>query len=334
MMKSLQESLPDLDELDLMLVRELEQNARVSFLALASKLGTSQQTVRRRFNRLVDQGIITIATIPAYAALGYEHLLVLAINSPPGMVMSLARQLVSVNEIKYLWITAGRYDILAVALYRSPEDYLKSFPEDLGSTPGNVRVETMSSFKVIKSSWSYLTDNYVPALASHSRVKVSELDLSVIRGLEKSPRVPVKELAHDIGASLSSVRSSLRKLTSQGVIRVMGVPDAAAFGYTVRGMTLIQVHPSLLMTLTDKLKVYPCIQQMLLTIGEYNCLIWTSFQGSDEMSDFLVHDLGNMPGVVHYESLVSLKVQKRSFSLMSENQAAGTVLDETRGPRK
>jgi Lrp/AsnC family transcriptional regulator for asnA, asnC and gidA len=319
-MKNSQNGLPELDELDLMLVQELEKNARISYLALASKMGTSQPTVRRRFNRLVDQGIIAIAAVPAYAALGYRTILVLAINAPPGTLNTLTRQLASANSIKYFWITAGRYDVMAVGMYRSYEEYIRLFPEELGRIPANVKIETMLSVKVLKRSWAHLTDD-VATVDSNSRVILTELDLSVMRGLEKSPRVPVKELAQDIGASLSSVRSSLLKLTSQGIIRAINNPDPAALGYNISGITLIQVHPSSLTTLTDKLKVNPSVHQMALTFGSFNCIVWTAFQNSDQMRHFLVEDLGNMPGVVNYESLVILGTQKTSFSLLSKNRS-------------
>lgn len=272
MMKSLQINLPELDELDLMLIRELEKDPRASYVILASKLSTSPSTVSRRLNRLIEQGIISIAVKPYYAALGYETSLLLAINTFPWAVHPLAKQLASVNSIKFVWVTAGRYDILAIAMYRNLEEYLSAFPEEFGNLPANVKIETMLSAKIIKSSLDQRPYGGA-AVTSRSRIKLSELDLSVIRELGKSPRVPVKELAREIGVSLPPVRSSLRKLTSQGIIRVVATRDPAAFGYNVNGTVLIQVHPSGLKTLTDKLKLYPCVSGMTLTIGAFNCVI-------------------------------------------------------------
>lgn len=317
MMKSLQNGLPDLDELDLMLLRELEKNARASYAALASKLDTSPSTVSRRFSRLVGHGVIAIAAIPAYVALGYRTILWLAMNTSLGNVNRLAKQLASVSSIKYVWVTAGRYDILAVAMYRTLDEYITSFPEEFGNIPENVKIETMLSVKMIKSNLANST--YDLAAAPHSGVRLTELDLSVIRELEKSPRVPAKQLAHDIGASLSSVRSSLRKLTSRRIIHITNTPDPTFFGHAVRGVTLVQLHPSCVKTVTDELKGYPSIKQMTLTVGAFNCMIWTSFQNSDQMSNFLGNELGNMPGVVHCETLIQLALHKRSFSLLSDD---------------
>ncbi|MDD5095859.1 MAG: AsnC family transcriptional regulator, partial [Dehalococcoidia bacterium] len=51
-----------LDELDLMLIRELEVDARRSAKELAAKLGTSHTTVQRRLRYLLDEGVISFVT--------------------------------------------------------------------------------------------------------------------------------------------------------------------------------------------------------------------------------------------------------------------------------
>lgn len=320
MLKNLPNNLPELDELDRMIIRELESDARVSYMALASKLGTSHTTMRKRFAKLVDREVVAIVAIPAYAALGYKTHVVLGFNAPEGALSVLAKQINAIDSIKYSWITAGRYDMVAMAWYRSPDDYFTSFPEEFGSIPKTVKIESMLSGKIIKSTRSYMTQKVFDAnIDSGSCVTLSELDISIMKGLEKYPRIPVKDLARDIGASLPTVRSSLRRLTSEGIVRIVSAPDPAVFGYAVSGMTLIQVHPSSLEILTDRFKGLPSVKRMTLNFGVFNCIIWTSFQNSDQMSEFMIHDLGNMPGVLHYETLVFLKVHKRSFSLMNGN---------------
>ncbi len=320
MMESFENSRTALDELDTRLVKELEQDARVSYATLASKLGTSPPTVRRRLNRLVDSGVILIGTLSDHVALGYRILVVFGINAAPGTVNTIAGQLASINRTKYICLTAGRYDILAVALFRSPEEYMRLFPVEIGSILGNARVEIMLSARSIKRSWSVLTHtNHAPA-SSHLDFTPTDLDLSVIKGLEKFPRASVKELAEVIGGSVSSVRFSLSKLYDQEIVRTICIPDPAFFGYTTSGITLIKVHPSNLKTLTDELKRRPPVKLVSLTFGAFDCMVWSFHQNTSEMHNFVAQDLGNMPGVIHYETLVVLSRKKRSFTIFRETQ--------------
>lgn len=319
MIERLQDGPLDLDELDRMLIRELEHDARVSYSTLASKLDASRPTIRRRLNSLVDRGIVTIAAMPDYRALGYRTVLTLAITAPPGMVNKIAEQLSSVTEIKYVWITAGRYDLMSVAFYRSPEEYMELFPEAISEIPENVRMESLLSIKLIRANPSHQTKK-IPAVDSQWDIRLTELDRAVIRGLEISPRILSKDLAQDIGASLPSVRASLRKLSSEGVLRVIGAHGPAVFGRKIIVTSLVQVNPSRITTLIDKLKVHPCVTHITITFGGFNCLVYSSFDNSQQMSDYLAHDLGSIPGVSHSESLISLKTVKRQFAFVSQDQ--------------
>ncbi len=314
MNQNLQNRSSDVDELDLMIVRELERDGRLSYLALASKLGVSRSTVRSRLDRLIDRGIITIVAIPALSVFGYTTVLFLAIKAPPGMVDTLAEQFASTKSVKYLWITSGRYDIVAMASYKRPKEYLTSFAEELGDVPGNVKIETLLSVEFLNNS------GVAAAVASPSSAILTELDRRVIRGLEKSPRVSMKELAGEIDASVSSVRSSFSKLTSHGVIRVVASPNPAAFGQIVMTVTLVQVHLSSLKTVIDRLKTHPSVRQVSLALGPFNCIIWASFRNSDRMHEFLDQDLGTMPGVIEFENMIGLRLQKRLFNLAKQEE--------------
>lgn len=325
-MKDIQNNTLNLDDLDLTLVRELKQNARVSYLSLATKLGISHPTVRRRLNKLIDRGVVKITAVPVFPMLGYRTVLILALKAPPEMVNTLAGQLTALNRIGYLWVTAGYYNIVAVALYRSHEEYMTTFPEEFGSIREKVIIDTMWVVKIFKGDWTHLLDNNVGDVPSRLHSSPSALDLSVIEGLGKLPRASAKEIAANIGASLPSVRSSLRRVLSERMVLVTSVTSSAIFGDTVRGITLIKVHPSEMKCLTDTLENYPFVKRMFVVFGSFNCIVLTSFQDSSQMSDFLAQDLGIMPGVLGYESMVALKSQKGSFGPMTEDRVGNTEL--------
>lgn len=308
MKKGEQNRMLYLDELDLMLIEAIKRDARISYQTLASKVGTSPQTANRRINKLIDNGIIKIVAVPDYTVLGYNTILFLAINAPPGMLDTLTEQLSNINSIKHLHITTGRYHILAVAVYRSIDEYLRLFPTDMVGIPENIRIEIMSAIKVVKNLWSQPAEG--DANASHSNFIPTDLDLSVMRELFDSPRAPVTEIAHNIGANVTSVNNSLRRLTSQGIIKVISVTTSAAFGYNISGITLIQIHPSRLEILIDQLNASPFVYQMILTLGAFNCVIWTTFENSNQMRQFLIRDLGSIPGVLHYENLIVMRTKK------------------------
>jgi len=309
-------SLRKLDDVDMKIVRELGENARVSNLALASKIGVSHSTVGRRINRLVDDGIINFAVVPNHHALGYSTFLTLAINAPPGKLNALVEKLVSVNSIDFLWTTAGRYDILAMARYRNPEEYLNLFPAEVGDIPDNSRIEIMSNVKLVKSKWTHVVDD--DGTVSHRPYTPTELDFTVISALGHSPRASVNELAKMTASRVSSARYSLRKLLSHEIVQIRAVLNPEAFGNTIKGITLIQANPCELTALTDRLKLHPSVEEINLIFGAFNCMIWTTFETSSQMYDFLDRKLGSMPGVMKIDNLISLRMHQNNQSYAGE----------------
>jgi len=312
-------NLKKLDDVDMKVIRELGENARISNLALASKIGVSHSTVGRRINRLVGDGIINLAAVPNYHTLGYNTFLTLAINAPPGKLNALVEKLISVNGIGFLWTTAGRYDILAMARYRNPEEYLTRFPAEIGDIPDNARIEIMSNVKLVKSKWTHAVDD--EGTASHQPYTPTELDFAVISALGHSPRASVNELAKMIGARVSSVRYSLRKLLSHDTVQVRAVRNPEALGNTIKGITFIQANPCKLNALTDRLKLHPSVEEINLIFGAFNCMIWTTFETSSQMYDFLDRKLGSMPGVMKIDNLISLRMHQNSQSFGGESKS-------------
>lgn len=312
MKKALKEGLPQLDELDLALVRAVEENARIGYRELASKLGTSPQTANRRLARLIDERVVKFIALPDYGLLGYKVPMIFAINAPPGKLDKLVRQLASVDSINSYYITAGSYDIMAAALYRSLDEYLSLFPKEMADIPENTRIEAILSVMQVKSNFSYLTNNSNIVVAKKGFVPTA-LDLSVMKELMESPTASATEIARCIGANRLSVGSSLNRLFSSSAIRIVCVTNPSAFGNNVEGMTLVRVHPSKLETVTSRLQAIPSVTHLSHILGEFNCMLWTCFNNSGQMRQFLADNLGNMPGVEHYESAIILGKPKAIF---------------------
>jgi len=106
-----------MDKLDYLILGELLQNAQLSFLKIAQKLGISSFTVKSRYDKMKKEGIIrkTIVTIDL-SKLGYQGKVFLLITSTPNQAKSVTiealkkiRNIIVVSEI------IGPFDILAIA---------------------------------------------------------------------------------------------------------------------------------------------------------------------------------------------------------------------------
>lgn len=142
---------PNLDSIDVGLIRELELDATQNTRLLADKLGTSQSTVLRKFQKLQDDRVIRIMTLTDPLALGYEGVASIGIRCDANKVNEAARIIASHREVQTVAICAGRYDIIAWVIFRELSDLSDFVTRELSMIPGLQYTETMTNLKIVKT---------------------------------------------------------------------------------------------------------------------------------------------------------------------------------------
>ncbi len=169
-----------LDSLDFALMKELQTDARQNSRRLAQKLGTSQSTVLRKIQALQSGGVMRITALTNPLALGYEGVASIGMRFDPARVDEGAKVIGSYRNVQTVAVCAGRYDIIAWAVFRELGDLSNFITLELGSVPGLQHVETMTSLKIIKASHRYLGDDALPSISpvaetARSRRKSSDI---------------------------------------------------------------------------------------------------------------------------------------------------------------
>ena len=113
-----------LDDLDRQIIAALQANGREPFRPMAGRLGVSEATIRNRYARLVDGGVLAVSAITNPIGLGYDAMamLGLGVEGPPERV---ADELATWDEAIYVVIVAGRFDLLVEVVARDRHDLLK-----------------------------------------------------------------------------------------------------------------------------------------------------------------------------------------------------------------
>lgn len=150
-------SIPGMDALDLMILRELQSDPQQPQADIAKKLDASETTVRRRLKRLLDERIIRIVAIADPRALGYNVRAMIGIKTQPGMVDAVADKLVSYANVHYALLTTGPYDLIAWGVFRDTDELSGFIRRELGAVDGLAGYEIMLTLKVVKDMLSYPT---------------------------------------------------------------------------------------------------------------------------------------------------------------------------------
>ena len=306
-----------LDEFDLALIKELEIDARKSYLDLAAKLGTSHVTVRRRLQNLLDKGTIAFVTMADLRVLGYLTQATLKISTRPGRVDAVAAQLTSFKNMQTIVATMGRYDISATMVIRDFEELSNFVSSELSGIADITDTETMLILKTFKYDWPYVGGkDYIVKQRSGS-VNLDALDRSLIGELELHPRETISHLAKNLGVSRTTVSKKLQTLLDEGVIRIICVPDLSALGYKIWTILQLKVASSHIYDVAEELTRYPNITHVLMTTGRFEITASAIFKDREDIHDFLANKLGNIPGIMRHETLLNTKSYKRSFRLVA-----------------
>ena len=102
-----------LDDIDLKIVRTLQQDGRTSYSDISKAVGVSAGTVRNRISQMRSSGILSVNVWldPSLSGLGIHATLLLKVH--PGRLVEVADALSDLEETGYVATLAGAYDAVA-----------------------------------------------------------------------------------------------------------------------------------------------------------------------------------------------------------------------------
>jgi Lrp/AsnC family transcriptional regulator for asnA, asnC and gidA len=145
-----------MDELDLRIMAELTRDSRQNSAELARKLDVSQTTIRRRIQRLEDEGVITFSAILNPAKLGYDVMAILALEVDLGSIDEVSESLAANPNVRYVSLCTGNHDMFIGTSFHSSGELTHFVKDYLAKIPGIRRSETFLILDVKKDEVGWL----------------------------------------------------------------------------------------------------------------------------------------------------------------------------------
>jgi Lrp/AsnC family transcriptional regulator for asnA, asnC and gidA len=141
---------PDDQDLDEKIVSVLERDARVSNREIARMLGVSEGLVRKRLKRLLETGALRFGALISAAALGLTCSSFLRFRVAPEAVSSVAQQLAAFEEVRFVGLSVGRFDVYAVTLTADRDALFDLLENRIDRLPGVSFVDVREIMHVLK----------------------------------------------------------------------------------------------------------------------------------------------------------------------------------------
>ncbi|MDA8372103.1 MAG: Lrp/AsnC family transcriptional regulator [Nocardiopsaceae bacterium] len=222
----------ELDGTDAAIVRELRVDGRISFEALAGRVGLSRAAARLRVRRLLDTDTLRVVGVahPAVRDIGaLAHLSI----SVEGAAAPIADLIAELAEVPLVSLTSGRFPLNAEVRGRDLEQ-LTAAVDRVRMLPGVREIDTAVYTSVLKDP--YLASSTSP------HIRLDETDLRLLSLLERDGRLSFAELAGRVGLSAGAVRSRVMRLIRGHAVRVTALLNPGAVGLARHGGVALRLE--------------------------------------------------------------------------------------------
>lgn len=232
---------PEIDEIDIRILKTLIKNPRTSLAEIAKDCKITTNAIRMRFNLLKKEGVITGSTILlSPKSLGYEGVAFIGINSEINEESNVLQFLEEIPNIARSESQIGNHNIISIAFVRNIDELMQTielirnnpliwnvdttisesrsethFPENLvfkpskGSLHRNERLEkkeTKRSIDVLENSSTQKKEKIDPSY------KLDNIELSIIKTLGLDSRASFRKIGKKLGLSTKTVIKKFEKI--------------------------------------------------------------------------------------------------------------------------
>ena len=144
-----------LDDTAKQIIEQLQQDGRRSYAAIGKAVGLSEAAVRQRVQRLLETGVMQIVAVTDPLTLGFHRQTMIGIRCE-GDLERVAEHLAVLDEIDYVVITAGSFDLL-IEVVCEDDDHLLEILSRVRAVPTVTATETFVYLKLRKQTYSWGT---------------------------------------------------------------------------------------------------------------------------------------------------------------------------------
>jgi Lrp/AsnC family transcriptional regulator for asnA, asnC and gidA len=148
---------PALDDLDKAIIGCLQREGRRPYAQIGRELKVPEATVRQRAERLISRGVVQVVGVTDPLAMGFQQPALIGLKVDAARIEQIAEQIAELDEVTYLVVTAGRFDMMCEVVCEDNEHLLKVLTGSLAAIDGIRSTETLVELRFVKESYQWGT---------------------------------------------------------------------------------------------------------------------------------------------------------------------------------
>ena len=156
----------ELDRTDRQILALLRDEGRRPNTEIARTIGVSEPTVRKRVDRMLQDGVLKVLAVLNEAATSYSVDAIIGIRVRTGQMRPVGRQLADIDQVAYVGYVTGSYDIIIEVLLRTSDELLLLLSSGFEHIDSIVASETVTVLNTEEFSYMWLPTDVHDAAAS------------------------------------------------------------------------------------------------------------------------------------------------------------------------
>ncbi|MEV3860905.1 Lrp/AsnC family transcriptional regulator [Streptomyces sp. NPDC050095] len=300
------------DALDTQVLHALEVDARAPFSRIGEVLGVSDQTVARRYRRLVESGGLRVVGLQDSQLLGHDTWM-LRLRCAPDGAETIAAALARRPDTLWIGLASGGTEVVCITVPRTPGDHDDLLLGKLPRTPHIVEIRALQllhRFFGGPEGWlrkqGPLTPEQIaalrPAPATAEPAAAGPDDAPLLDVLKRDGRATYPELQRATGRSESAVKRRMAALMASGSLYIDIEYDTLRLGFTVAAVLWITAAPRHLDAVGRALADHKEIAFAAATAGPSNIVVTALARDTADLYAYVSGNLGRLEGVEHVET--------------------------------
>lgn len=156
-----------IDPVDARIIALVQRDGRMSNTAIAKVVGLSEAAVRKRLDRLVRDEVIHFRAHADPLKIGFQIWAIIEVQTVPHLTTRVAEQIAELPSVIVVGLVTGNFDVYAVGLFRSTDDFNTFIIDRLRKIPGITHTTTSYITKAIKRDFAFGVPILEAAAAPH-----------------------------------------------------------------------------------------------------------------------------------------------------------------------
>ncbi len=147
---------PEIDDVSKSIIEQLQSDGRKPYASIGKSIGLSEATVRQRVQKLLDSKVMQVVAVTDPLQVGFKRAAMIGVKVE-GDIEKVSEALAKLDEVNYVVICAGGFDILVEVVCEDDEKLLSILNRRIRAIEGVAGSEAFVYLKIKKQTYTWGT---------------------------------------------------------------------------------------------------------------------------------------------------------------------------------